>query len=793
MAKPKINPIENGEPAPIFLGRDASSGCLCREYPDIYVVCFGRNLCQRMPMGINITTPILKITSTHIFELKPGDFDSTPQLEALKIDGNYNLSKIFPGTFNADLIKLTNLSISFNPKLKTLDPYSFEGLINLRILFLIKNGFSNVYDVTPSLSPLILPKLFKLSLNENNFINIFSSDFRPMENSSLEELNLVLCRLEEMDPDCFAPLKKLEVLRLGENSFNTTTITEVIATSIKLGIPLKLLNLYAVGFRKSPPKKLMEAIAKSNISNLNLSKNQFEVIRSDSFPYMPNLHVLDLREVLALEINNDAFSNLPNLKTLMLSGNKLPTIPEGVLLGNLTYLDLQQNSNNLFYSSYFSIANGKFSNMKQLSYLNLNFNRLNHLLNTSFVGLTNLRILGLKNGTIYHIQNDTFAPMSNLVFLNLENNHFVKNSPFGIEGDIFKGLGHLQVLLLGGCGISYLSKYGNPFVHLKSLAHLGLERNQLTTLSPTDFSCLLSGAMLDDFSNLTELELQENPFSCDCQSYVIFDAWMHIKNNVMNNFQLEVHCAFPEAMSNYSLVDYFKNVHNGTMFCDTHKSSPRLVVILPLVLLLLFFVSLAIFVYYYRWHIRYWIFLTRLYLSRKGKIKPRTEEKGYTNYAYDAFVSYSNEDRNFVVRLVSMLENYEPFLKLCVYERDFEIGTIISESVLESVAKSRKTLLVISDHYAKSQWCRWESQIAEHHRLFFENENGEYVDDALVLIKLGPVNESHLTPTLKYLLKTRIYLQWEVDEKKQKVFWHKLRYTLATPKHEQIVLENTRM
>lgn len=51
-----------------------------------------------------------------------------------------------------------------------------------------------------------------------------------------------------------------------------------------------------------------------------------------------------------------------------------------------------------------------------------------------------------------------------------------------------------------------------------------------------------------------------------------------------------------------------------------------------------------------------------------------------------------------------------------------------------------------------------------------------------MLIKLGPVCESHVTPTLKYLLKTRIYLQWDPDPKKQHVFWERLRNTLAPPK-----------
>lgn len=834
VSRPKITAIEASGPAPIFLGRDTKSGCLCREYPNVFVVCFGRLLCQRMPTELNITAPLLKLTGTHIVELRPGDFDSLFKLEALQLDGNYNLTTILPGTFNQNMIKLTNLSISFNPVLKTLHPRSFEGLVNLKTLYMIKNAFENVYDVTQALSAQILPNLFKLSLNENSFNDISKDDFSPMENSSLKELDLVLCRLEQMASDCFVPLSNLEALRLGENSFNVSTITKVISKTVELGVPLRLLNLYSLGFRKNPPKELLEVIAKSNISNLNLAHNQFEVISSDAFPYMPNLQVLDLRRVLTLEVNPEAFYKLPNLKTLLLSGNKLQSVPENAIPGNLTYLDLQQNSGNLFYPSYFCIKDRKFRNLTHLAYLNLNFNRLNLLYNTSFIGLDNLRVLGLKNGTIYHIHNDSFLPLKNLWFLDLQNNYFITNNyPLGIELDTFKGLENLKVLLLGGCDITYFSKYGNPFVYLKNLEHLGLERNKISTIAPTDLAPLarlasidvsenkllawqdrifsknlnlktvvlnrnrfglLSEAMLDDFSNVTQVELEINPFSCDCEGFYHFDEWFHHRprNVAISSSKIKAHCAFPEPVHNYSLVEYFRSVHNGTIVCGPWRIS-KLVVVLPLVLLFLIFIILAVTMYYYRWHIRYWVFLTRLYLSRKGKIKASPEKKGYNNYVYDAFVSYSNEDRNFVVRLVSMLENYEPFLKLCVYDRDFQIGAMITESVLESVAKSRRTLLIISDNYAKSQWCRWESQIAEHHRLFFEDQNGEYVDDTLVLIKLGPVSANHLTPTLRYLLKTRIYLQWEVDEKKQKVFWGKLRNALAPPKLEQVVLENTRM
>ncbi|KAJ8915034.1 hypothetical protein NQ315_016009 [Exocentrus adspersus] len=832
--KPKISPFETSGLAPVFLGTDKGSGCLCREYPNVYVVCFGRYFCRRMPMELNITTPVLKLTGTHITELRPGDFDITPQLEALNIDGNYNLTKILPGTFDSNLTKLTNISISFNPKLKMLYPHSFDGLVNLQALYLVKNGFEDVYDVTQSLSPLILPSLMKLSLNENNFKNISSDDFSPMENSTLEELNLILCRLDHLDSDCFAPLQNLKVLRLGENSFNESIITEVVAKTVEAGVPLRLLNLYSVGFRKSPPRRLMEVIAKSNITDLTLARNQFEVISKDMFPHvMPNLQVLDLKEVLALEIESEAFYNLPNLKTLLLSGNKLQNFPADATRSNITYLDLQQNSGNLFSPSYFSLKSSRFANLTHLAYLNLNFNRLNVICNKTFKGLENLIVLGLKNSTLYHIQNNSFVSLRNLWFLNLENNYFfINNYPGGIDVDVFKGLENLRVLLLGGCGITYFSKYGNPFVHLKKLQHLGLQRNQMVTIAPTEFVplvrlttidisenklttwqrrifsqntklktvivnrnklSLLSEAMLDDFVNLTQLELEGNPFSCDCESYYVLNDWIHSsKDKAINVSMINARCVFPEQAQNFSLLEYFQSVQDGAMVCNPKRIS-KLVVVLPLLLLLLIFIALATVTYYYRWYIRYWIFLTRLYLSRKGKLKPRSEKKCYNNYIYDAFVSYSNEDRNFVVRLVSMLENYEPFIKLCVYDRDFQVGAMISESVLESVAKSRKTLLIISDNYAKSQWCRWESQIAEHHRLFFEDHNGEYVDDTLVLIRLGPVSANHLTPTLRYLLKTRIYLQWEVEEKKQKVFWEKLRGALTPHKKEEVVLENTRM
>lgn len=812
----KRNPSD--VPAVVLLPRDEASGCICREDPEVSVVCFGADVCVKFPKDIEIT-PIttLRIKTTYISVIESEDLAKMQHLEILEIEGNTELYKIEAGAF-LNMSKLENLSISYNTNLEYLEPGTFEGLVSLRELNLVQNGFNSIKDLALALATQTLPSIYKIDLSENVFTEIKQDDLVPMEDSSLQQLNLILCQIEYIHPKSLVPLQNLTALRLGENIFNASTITDLIETSVDFNVPLKLLNLYSVGFRKMPPRSLLEAIAKSNISTLCLARNQFEIVDDNSFPEMPNLQILDLREVLAINVSKNAFKGMRKLRTLLLNGNKLSSVPEGALLHRLTFLDLSDNSGS---ASYVTLGKNRFVNMTNLNLLNLSFNRINVLFNETFTGLGNLSVLGLKNSTIFYVAEGSFATVPNLQFLNLENNPFGRRN---LTKGMFRGLERLEVLLLGGCSIIHLEAESSPFEHLKSLKHLGLERNKLHKLNPVDFAPLtklssldisenalvswqerlftcnvrlkevvayrnkftyLSEVMLEDFSNLKKMDVSENPFTCACTPFLDLRMWSKRDNETIYSLleQNPAYCVFPDSSTNVTIDQFLRSVENDEINCDIHvQTSLALAVATPLIILALISMTLAVLGYKYRWHVRYWVFLARLQLGRIGKLRSDSSPRCYTNFEYDAFVSYCNEDRNFVVKLVAMLENYRPFLKLCVYERDFQAGSIISETILECVAKSRKTLLVISDSYARSHWCRWETQLAEHHRLFFENEQGEYVDDSLVLIKLGPVCESHVTPTLKYLLKTRIYLQWDPDPKKQHAFWERLRSTLASPK-----------
>ncbi|XP_060523324.1 toll-like receptor 2 [Cylas formicarius] len=800
-------PITSRQQQTVYMGRDTKTGCFCRELPEVFVVCFGRDTCSNLPVTVEVKPSMLRITDTVIKVFKPGDFSKLSHLTELQLEGNPALNSILPCTFE-NMTSLVNLSISFNTKLKYLHQHSFAGLTGVKNLLLMKNGFQNLVHVTPSLRPNYLHNLTKLVLDSNTFVSIDKTGFIQMKNSSLTDISLGLCRIEHIHPDALLPLKNLEILQLHQNSINSSTLSILLNRTLEAKINLKVLNLFYVGYRKHPPRNIMNVISKSNISALNLARNNFEQLTNESFPYMPNIEMLDLREVLALNVTSDAFASLPNLKILMLSGNKLVSVPKGVLLKQLLFLDIQQNSEEPEFSSYFLFKHDHFINMTQLIYLNLGYNTIVHLFNRSFAGLKNLKFLGLKTTSLFNIEHGSFVPLENLEVLDLRNNAINHGAEIP---DVFHTLTKLKVLRLGGCGFSYIPAVNNPFRNLLSLEQLELNHNGLVTISPNDFLPLfqlkvlnlqrnlfsrwqqrlfqnnskltqlnlsenristLTSEMLQDFLQLGNINLEHNNIVCNC--FEVADLNL---SHLQSIFKPQVNCAYPSSLENVPVAKYFQDITSGEVQCK----KTGLVTILSSCIGVVILVCVVFSVFYFKWQIKYLLFLTTLYLSRKGRIIPKRGKEFKDDFVYDAFVSYSSEDRDFVVNLVKTLENQEPFYKLCVYERDFLVGNFISECVLVCMAQSRKTLIVVSDNYAQSQWCRWESHVAEYYRLFTEREDGDYVDDSLVLIKLSAVSKCHMSPLLKYLLKTRIYLEWSTEENRQKLFFEKMRNSLGVP------------
>lgn len=808
---------------------DRIDGCTFRTNGFKSVICIGQQ-CRNFSAPIGLQPEILVITTTKIRSLHKNAFQKFNRLRSLEIIFNVELDNIEVGCFR-NLSTLIKLSISFNYRLKYLDERMFEDLINLKELYLMRNGFYRVADITKALSVKRVPQLSLLNLNKNVFDSIEKDDFKPMVGTNLTTLQLVLCQTDFIHEMSFNPLKNLRELYLGQNQFNVTILENLIAEMLKQKIPLQSLSIDDAGFRRTTPVPLLKLIAEMNVTHLNLSHNIFDNLRMDSFPYMPNVVVLDVSNCLLLDIASGAFEKLPNLRTLLVNQNRLPSMSSGITsLTQLKQLDISGNSGNQISRSYFRLDDCSFKNMHNLEQLQLAYNLLTQITQATFIGLDNLKYLGLKNATIFTMEFGTFRRLNRLEYLNLESNKFT----IILQAEIFEGLSELKTLLLGCCFLEHLHGTPSPFYYLKNLTYLGLQGNWLYTLSSSIFSPLaylknldvsqnkllewtdtnfknksytieninlsqnkiksITVAMLEDFKNLVTLNLDGNPFTCDCLMlqaanwlYQNNYSFQYIKNNGLN-----AKCVNPDEWSQISILNFLVNFNineESTKDCEYEQKNEHIILIVVLSLVTVIICTTSGFGYVYRSHVRHWLLLFRMTLRRQYLRAQKIRNTSNTVdtsiegniYKYDAFVSYSNEDETFVVELVTMLEDHEPYFKLCVYERDFQIGSTISESVLHSVASSKRTILIVSDAFAKSQWCRWEAKLAEHHHLFFQDADIKGPYGTLLMILLGDVKPVNISPTLKYLLKTRIYLEWSEEPEKKIIFWDKLRKKLSTP------------
>ena len=81
------------------------------------------------------------------------------------------------------------------------------------------------------------------------------------------------------------------------------------------------------------------------------------------------------------------------------------------------------------------------------------------------------------------------------------------------------------------------------------------------------------------------------------------------------------------------------------------------------------------------------------------------------NTMFDVFISYSHKDAEFAERILYPgLE--EAGFKVCIHTVHWQLGEAISDQIVGSVAKSRKTLIVLSDNYVNSEWTRMEFMAA---------------------------------------------------------------------------------
>ncbi|XP_022781622.1 toll-like receptor 6 [Stylophora pistillata] len=109
---------------------------------------------------------------------------------------------------------------------------------------------------------------------------------------------------------------------------------------------------------------------------------------------------------------------------------------------------------------------------------------------------------------------------------------------------------------------------------------------------------------------------------------------------------------------------------------------------------------------------------------------------------YDAFIIFSSQDSDWVIKtLIPTLEEKHHF-QCCVHYRDFVVGVPFRENMVNSVYISRKTIAVVSKNFFKSSYCGSEMEYALHRLM-------ERRDDSVVVIKLDDVDRAKLPKELQ--------------------------------------------
>ena len=109
-------------------------------------------------------------------------------------------------------------------------------------------------------------------------------------------------------------------------------------------------------------------------------------------------------------------------------------------------------------------------------------------------------------------------------------------------------------------------------------------------------------------------------------------------------------------------------------------------------------------------------FLKYLVLKMRMRRERLDAVLGINNeYLYDAFISCTREGAKWAKKyILPKFENQDTGLKFCVAQRDFLVGKTIIDNIMDTISKSRKTILLVDETFMESKWCQEELLLSHH-------------------------------------------------------------------------------
>ncbi|NXK98188.1 TLR21 protein, partial [Formicarius rufipectus] len=702
--------------------------------------CDAAQLCNCSSMGLDFIPPgltakitVLNLAHNRIKHIQSQDLQQAVNLRALLLQSN-EISSIDEDSFqsltNLELLDLSNNSLAH------LSPAWFGRLFSLQHLHLQGNLYRDLGESSPFSN---LRNLSSLHLGNPQFSVIRQGNFEGIE--LLEELWIDGRNLSRYEQGSLKLIKKIKhmIINLRNGNIFSEIVRDLLHSvtwlevrEITLAVETKRL------VQNSTSPFRMRKLTFKDASCTDQSLSQMLVLLKD---------ITSLRELEAIDCVLEGKGEW-NTEEIANSGQSfIETVSIiNVMIQNFhLFFDLdgmESQINNLksltiASSTVFMVPCRLARHFSSLQYLDFNNNllQINRLDETICkYAWPSLKTLNLSQNSLNSLKR-TAEYISRLPQLN---NLDISQNNFGDIPDACEWPRNLKYLNLSHTQIPKVTTCIPP-----TLEVLDVSANNLKEFG-------LQLPLLKELY-LTKNQLKTLPGATPIPNLVV----LSVRRNKLNSFSKE---DFEGAQVGA--------VHLSLMEC--HRS-----LVVSLICILVFLVILILVAVGYKYHAVWYLRMTWAWLQAKRKPK-RAPPK---DICYDAFVSYSENDSNWVENImVRELEQACPPFRLCLHKRDFVPGKWIVDNIIDSIEKSHKTLFVLSEHFVQSEWCKYELDFS-HFRLFDEN------NDAAILVLLEPIQSKTIPKRfckLRKIMNTKTYLEWPLEEEQQQMFWENLKRALKS-------------
>ncbi|KAJ9585472.1 hypothetical protein L9F63_002737 [Diploptera punctata] len=416
-------------------------------------------------------------------------------------------------------------------------------------------------------------------------------------------------------------------------------------------------------------------------------------------------------------------------------------------------------------------GDSEFDLLPKLKVLDLSNCNLQHLNASTFTKFPNLEFLYLSSNQLSTLPSNFTLPLINLKELHLAQNYLTSVQLYLPQNLTVDVLDISNNLLSSPAHIVYsgkvwkldlssnnISGWNDPNIFVAWVRQIDLSNNHI------DF---ITVNMRTSFQELISVNLSSNPIDCrQCRTAELQKWFKESSPSNIHNFT----CAWPLQEKGEAVA----SVKIDPLSC-TKSNMDDIPVIISLSVLGTGVLVAILLLYKYRLQIAYTVHA--LGMKRRYKAKRDNGEK-----EYDAFVCYSSLDTSWVCNELSpSLEKAPENYKFCIHERDFPVGTFIMRNIDSAIKKSRHTIVVLSNRFLTSSWCRWELELTNYTMIHEDR-------DLIIMIELEHLDKHKIPRFLKFLMNTRTYLEWPKKNADQAAIdsaWKKIRLALGVSLSQQ--------